>query len=67
MTARKKIQRKSLVSRQISELPALLYVAGLQNQVDKLRMEVDIPNETIHVLKKIQALIGKILVIVKRQ
>lgn len=49
MSARKKIQRESLVSRQITELPASTDVARLQNQMDKLQMEVDILHETIHV------------------
>lgn len=52
MSARKKIQREPLVSRQISELPAPTDVARLQNQ-----MKVDIRHEAIHVSKKTQALI----------
>lgn len=57
MSARRKIQREPLVSTQISELPAPTDVVRLQNQMDKLQMEVAILHETIHVLKKTQALI----------
>lgn len=56
MSARKKIQRELLVSRQISELPAPTDVARLQSQIDKLQNKVNILHETIHVLKKTQAL-----------
>lgn len=52
MSVRKKIQREPLVSRQISELPTSTDVARLQNQMDKLQMEIDVLHKTTYVLKE---------------